>query len=308
MGWGSLAQEWCGLPFGGRIAPPPSQVPLAVWIAPPALATAGVLAIVYTIALHRVARQDPAAWRRRWAGWLGCVLLYAGVSGPLAVLAEGYLVTAHMIQMGLLVYGAAPTLVVGCPAAWWRAVWAHRVGRAVARRLTHPVVSLLLLGGVMAWVAWPPFLTLMETAPLVHLAYHGACLVAGMAAWWPYASPLPERPAVHPGLQMLYATVSALPMLLIFAPIALDTAPFYPYYAHAPRVFGLSPVADQQLGAITMLVGSHIPAAWLFVRGFQAWWRLERGPADGLAGAASGAPPPADSLTPLLEAENTQSG
>ncbi|MDA8199657.1 MAG: hypothetical protein M0Z54_09555 [Thermaerobacter sp.] len=40
-------------------------------------------------------------------------------------------------------------------------------------------------------------------------------------------SPLPKLPRQHPGMQMLYITLSGLPMLGLFAPLALDTSPYY---------------------------------------------------------------------------------
>jgi putative membrane protein len=129
---------------------------------------------------------------------------------------------------------------------------------------------------VMALTAWPRFYDLLETNDALHFGYHAGLLVTALLAWWPFLSPLPESPRMHPGMQMLMITVSGLPMLLIFAPIALDTAPFYPYYAHVPRLFGLSQVADQQLGAIIMLTGAHIVAAIQFVEAFGQWVRQEK--------------------------------
>lgn len=203
-------------------------------------------------------------------------LLYLAFGGPLDILGDRYLFSAHMTQHLLETMGAAPLFLLGMPDWLVRSWLRHRPTAWVLRAMTRPMLSGFVFAAVMALTVWPLFYDLIVTNSAIHLAYHAALFVTAVAAWWPYLSPLPEMPRLHPGLQMLFITASGLPMLLIFVPILLDTTPYYQIYVHAPRVWGLSPVADQQLGAAIMLVGMHISAGIIFISAFLQWGRRER--------------------------------
>ena len=76
-----------------------------------------------------------------------------------------------------------------------------------------------------------------------HLTY----LVAGTLFWWPVAHG-PERPGAK-ALYLFAAFVLASPLGLL---LALLPRAAYSFYVHAPRVWGISPLADQQLAGATM--------------------------------------------------------
>jgi putative membrane protein len=261
---------------------PPELARLSVgqWIEIPVLLVNVGVALLYLAVVRgslgdRIPGRGPVRPRQVAAFLTALGLLYLGFGGPLDVLADGYLYSAHMTQHFLEAFGAAPLLLLGTPDWLVRPLWRSRLG-GVLRFLTRPLVGMALFQAVMALTAWPRFYDLIETSDAMHFGYHAALLVTALGAWWPFLSPLAESPRMHPGMQMLMITVSGLPMLLTFAPIALDTAPFYPYYARVPRVFGLSQVADQQLGAIIMLTGAHVVAAVQFLEAFGQWVRQEQ--------------------------------
>jgi putative membrane protein len=72
--------------------------------------------------------------------------------------------------------------------------------------------------------------------------------------WWPVLSPVPELPRASYPAQLLYLFLLGIPMSLVGAMITLADAPLYPFYAAAPRVWSLSPMADQQIGGLMMWV------------------------------------------------------
>jgi putative membrane protein len=67
---------------------------------------------------------------------------------------------------------------------------------------------------------------------------------------------------------MLYLFVLGIPMSIVGALIALSDETLYPFYAAAPRVLGLSPIADQQLGGLIMWV----PGGLLFWVAMSVVW------------------------------------
>jgi putative membrane protein len=251
------------------------------WVEPPVLIVTVALEALFLLTVR-------GPWRRRFrdAGTIsglqtfyfmtGLGLLYAAFGGPLDILADGYLFSAHMTQHMIEAFISAPLLLMGTPAWLVRPVYRWRPGGAVMRTVTRPLIGMTLFMAVMGLTIWPQFYNLMELSPIVHFCYHAALLMTALASWWPLLSPLPELPRQHPGMQMLYITISGLPMLALFAPLALDTAPYYSYYAHVPRVFGLSQVADQQIGAIVMLAGAHVPVTMAFLGAFRQWVHREK--------------------------------
>jgi putative membrane protein len=261
---------------------PPALQHLSVvgWVEPGALGVNGVLAVLYwgvtSGPLTRIFPDwTPVPARQRAAFFAGLAVLYVGFGGPLDVLGDGYLYSAHMAQHLLEAFVAASLLLLGTPPWLVRPVIRCTPTRLVFDRLTRPLIALSIFTAVMALVVMPPVYTVLEQNGTVHFLYHAGVLLAALAYWWAILSPLPERPPAHPGLAMLYCTVVSLPMIGLFVPVLLDTRPYYSYYAATPRLFGLTQVGDQQLGAGLMLAGMHVPTGMAFVRSFRRWVREE---------------------------------
>src|SRR5206468_3180308 len=85
-----------------------------------------------------------------------------------------------------------------------------------------------------------------------HMVQHLVFLATAVIMWWPVLSPLPELPRASYGTQLLYLFALGLPMSLAGALITLADGVLYPFYVSAPRVWGLTPAADQQLGGLLM--------------------------------------------------------
>ncbi len=62
----------------------------------------------------------------------------------------------------------------------------------------------------------------------------------------------------------------AFPPLLLYGTPAWVIRPLYPFYESAPRVWGLAPLADQQLGGLLMWVVGTI---YLWVTASVVWFR-----------------------------------
>jgi cytochrome c oxidase assembly factor CtaG len=137
------------------------------------------------------------------------------------------------------------------------------------RVATHPAVALpLWLANYFVWHAPPLFdAALRHQASLVHLE-HACYFGTGVLVWWPLLQDVPRRLA--PGARAAYAFaafVFASPLGLL---LALLPRPVYAFYVSArPRVWGLSPLADQQVAGVTM---ASEQAIVLFVV-FAFWFR-----------------------------------
>jgi len=193
--------------------------------------------------------------RRQVASFLGAlVVLLLALNGPLHNLSDTYLFSAHMGQHLLLTLVFPPLLLYGTPAHVIRPLlrprWVMPVGRVVTRPLA---AALLFTGPIVIW-----HLPALYEAALrhhnLHILQHLVFLTTAVIMWWPVLSPVPELPRIPHLLQMLYLFLLGIPMSVTGALITLSDSVLYPLYAAAPRVGGLSPLEDQQIGGLLMWV------------------------------------------------------
>ena len=76
---------------------------------------------------------------------------------------------------------------------------------------------------------------------------HAILIAAGLLFWWPIVSGRLGPPAALAYLGAAFVGSSFLGLAYIFS-----SSVFYSFYEHAPRLWGLSPVHDQNLGGILM--------------------------------------------------------
>ncbi|MGB2875950.1 MAG: cytochrome c oxidase assembly protein [Gaiellaceae bacterium] len=179
---------------------------------------------------------------------LGLVLIAFSLNSPLETLAVHYLLVVHLLQNVMIADWAPPLLVLGLTPAMRNAV-AARGGRPLAL-LTRPLVALPVWLAVWYGVHVPPFYdwALRHNWPLN--LEHGLLILAGLVFWWPVFSNEPQRVPTAARLAYLgaaYIGSAFLSLALIFSGRA-----FYAFYEHAPRLWGLSPTKDQNLGGILM--------------------------------------------------------
>lgn len=62
---------------------------------------------------------------------------------------------------------------------------------------------------------------------------------------------------------------------VVFAVVTFADGVLYPFYGRAPRLWGLSPLADQQLAGVVMKVGALVVFGTALVSVFAAWARRE---------------------------------
>jgi len=187
-----------------------------------------------------------AAWRGRLsrprvgAGALAIVLVFSAFFTELERLANHTFLWAHLLQNVLLAEWAPALLVVAVPPQLAR--------RAAGFPLFRPLVALpLWLGTYYVWHL--PLIydfALRHQHSVLHVE-HLTYLLAGMCVWWPVVHG--DHPAGAKAAYLFAAFVLASPLGLL---LALIPRAIYPFYVHAPRTWGPTPLADQQIAGVTM--------------------------------------------------------
>ena len=193
--------------------------------------------------------------RRQVASFFAAlVVLFFALNGPLHNLSDNYLFSAHMAQHLLLTLVFPPLLLYGTPAHLVRLLLRHRWVMAVARVVTRPLAAAsIFTAPIVIWHV-PALYEAALRHHNVHILQHLVFLTTAVIMWWPVLSPVPELPRAQHLVQMLYLFLLGIPMSVTGALITLSDSVLYPFYATAPRVGGLSPLDDQQIGGLLMWV------------------------------------------------------
>lgn len=193
--------------------------------------------------------------RRQIASFLGAlVVLFLALNGPLHNLSDTYLFSAHMAQHLLLTLVFPPLLLYGTPAWVVRRLLRPRWVMAIARVVTRPLAAALIFSGPIVIWHVPALYEAALRHHNLHIVQHLVFLATAVIMWWPVLSPVPELPRAQHLVQMLYLFLLGIPMSVTGALITLADSVLYPFYATAPRVGGLSPLDDQQIGGLLMWV------------------------------------------------------
>ncbi len=182
----------------------------------------------------------------------GLLVILLALVSPLDEIGDSYLFSAHMIQHLLLALVAPPLLLLGMPGWLLRPLLRAGLIRRVLHLLTLPLVALILFNATFFIWHVPTLYEATLHNEAIHISEHVLFIATGMLNWWPILSPLPQLSRLSPPTQILYLFLEGIPATILGALIVFAASPLYPTYAAAPRVFGLDPIADQQLAGLVM--------------------------------------------------------
>lgn len=210
----------------------------------------------------------------RWqvAAFVAGALVFAlALISPLDALSDTYLFSAHMVQHMLIAVVAPPLWILGTPGWMLAPLFQRRTVTRVARLLTHPAVAFTLFNGDLWLWHWPALYDATLSNDLVHSFEHLTFAATAVLFWWVVLSPLREVPPVGKGTAVLYLFAACQPMVALGALLTFASTPFYAPYVTAPRIWGSTPLGDQQLGGLIMWLPSNIPYL-IFLSAFFFQW------------------------------------
>jgi cytochrome c oxidase assembly factor CtaG len=249
----------------------PHAVPLSSfasnWTLPAGPIAAALVALAFFaqafLRLRRRGRKDHAPWSRAvlFAAGVG-VSLFPLVS-PIDVLSDRYLLSVHMCEH-LLLGDAGPALMV-CAVRGPLAVFlvpGYLLGplartawlRCVIGILLRPRVALAVWVTAMASWHIPAAYDYTLTHQSVHDLEHLTFAIAGVLVWMQLIDPMRHGRLSVPQ-RLLFALAVFVFGQLLGDVLIFTLHPLYPSYANQPaRVMGISPLLDQRLAGLVMMV------------------------------------------------------
>ncbi len=222
----------------------------------------GVAALGYAFVAWRL-------WRAagRFGGWaaaawtVGLLVVFVALESPLDAIAEEHLVSAHMLQHGLLtsvappllLLGLYPRLVVPYTRPVLKPLLRDRRAHAVLRSLSAPALALgLWLAVLYVWHLPALYQSALRNEG-VHVAQHLFFVNAGLLFWLPVIEPVPALARMRPLAKLGYLAAGQVGTALLAA--ALVWGPeLYHFYDPLDTLWGLSHAADQRLAGLVMMV------------------------------------------------------
>ncbi len=219
-------------------------------------------------------------WRRHDAGqpvsalrhigfFGGLLALLLALQSPVDGLAEE-LFFVHQVQhlllrmigpMLLALSAPQALLVAGMPLPLRRRLLAP-LAAAAPRRLLAPFLgpvplTLLFIGSLYFWQI-PYFHELALERAGVHYAMHVSMLAAGLLFWWRIFDLRPPPRGLRFGARAAMLCFVILSNILLGASTTFTGGILYPGYGEGGLHFGYTPLADQQMGGITIWIPSSM--------------------------------------------------
>jgi putative membrane protein len=206
------------------------------------------LVLLAGVAYARAARRESPSKLRIAVFVLGLGLIVAALCSPLETIARRYLLLFHLLGNVMIADWAPPLLILGLTPHMRAAVTRHG-GRPLAR-VARPWIALPSWLAVWYLVHLPAFYDYALRHAWALNLEHALLIAAGLLFWWPLlgdAATALSTPGALAYLGVAFVSSSFLGLAFIFS-----STPFYDFYEHAPRLWGLSAAKDQNLGGILM--------------------------------------------------------
>jgi len=200
----------------------------------------------------------------------GILTILIALVSPLDSLGD-QLMVMHMVQHMLLLDLAPILLILGLTKVLLRPV-TRRV-QAIERRagfFAHPAFAVIFYAAVLWMWHLPALYDKAQGNSVLHAFEHLFFFSAGSLYWWHVLSPIRARMRFGGLGQVGYMAAGKLLVGLLGIALAFAPRVIYPFYAHQPHYWGLSPLEDQMMAGLVMALEQSvvmgIAIVWLFVR------------------------------------------
>jgi len=189
------------------------------------------------------------------SGWL---VLALSVLSPLDTIGRRYLFTASALQLLLITSLAAPLLLAGLPEGLVARFLPTEALRKMTRGFWFAFSAVVIFNGaILIWQVEPLFEASLQNDGLHNLRLL-TLLIVGIINWWPLLTPLDRHTRFASPFQIFYIAAESVPLDLFGLACIFVSQVFYPTYADAPRIFGISAMANQALAGGLLAIPSNL--------------------------------------------------
>lgn len=236
--------------------------PQTSWSFDPAVLVGVVVLVALYVTGWRRARRPgerhpPSVWRALlFAG--GVLTILVALVSPLDSLGD-QLMVMHMVQHMLLLDIAPILLILGLTKVLLRPV--TRRLRTIERRaglLASPVFAVIFYAALLWMWHVPALYDQAQGNAAIHALEHLCFFTAGALYWWHVLSPIRSRLRLAGLGPVAYMTGGKLLVGILGIVIAFAPTVIYPFYAHQPHFWGLTPLEDQMMAGLVMALEQSI--------------------------------------------------
>jgi putative membrane protein len=262
----------------GDVSLPTWQAHPDVWL------LIALFAVGYAVAINRLGPRlvpagRPVVTRFQVCSFsAGLLALWVASDWPIHDVAERYLFSVHMVQHVAYSIVAAPLLLIGTPT--WLARWllSPRWLLAGVRWASRLVPATILFNLVVIVMHTPIVVNAALEHAILHFAVHTLIFLSSIIVWMPLLSPLPEVPRLPPLGRMLFLFLQSIVPTIPASFLTFGAHPLYRFYAHVPRLWGISAISDMQVAGVIMKIGVGFTLWVIIAILFFRWYSAEEAP------------------------------
>lgn len=207
----------------------------------------------------------------------GILVLWLAADWPMHDISEGYLFSVHMLQHLLFSFVAPPLILLGIPKWLLRKLFSPPLLMKALRRLTRPLVAIVLFNGFIAISHWPELVNLSLRVEPVHFLVHLVLVLTSLLMWWPVVDPLPEMARLSTPAKMLYLFLQSIIPTVPASFLTFSSGVVYKFYASVPHPW-IDAVNDQQIAGLIMKLGGGALLWGIITVMFFKWSAREESP------------------------------
>lgn len=229
----------------------------------------GLALVILGLYIYASSRSGPPETKRLLFFLAGWSIMILALISPLHNAADRML-SFHMLQHIALTTLGPPLILLGLPKEVAGGLLSVRLAGGPFRMATSAVFAGAFFIVNMWFWHIPPFYQAALDFTSIHAVMHVAFMASGLLYWWPVIQPAPGRQSLGEGGRLLYLFVSGFPMGLLALLLLSSSGVVYDYYEQGARLWGVSPLTDQQVAGIIMgslgEAASFIAMSLLFFR------------------------------------------
>lgn len=209
--------------------------------------------------------------------YIAVTLFYLFNGGPIGLIANEYLFSAHVMQLAATLFIVVPLIILSLPTEMYRSfLWNYR-RRFIINLFTHPWLTAITFNGLLTIYFIPSVFNVLRDNLVLMVVAKVILIIHAFLVWWFIISPLPEVDRFENLAKIAYIFFTSILLLPISFFLLIILNVHYPFYdAVAGELFPvLTIIYDQQLGGGLLKITQLGTYAFALLKIMLKWGRDE---------------------------------